>query len=478
MYESFYGLKEKPFSLLPDPAFLYLSKQHEMAVALLRYSLENQTGFSVISGRAGTGKTTLLRRLLRQIGDDASVGLISNTHPSFDELMRWMLHAFDLEGAGLSRAGRHRVFSDYLLAQHAKNRRTMLIIDEAQNMSVDALEELRTLSNINSGGDLLLQVILVGQPPLRDILRRPELKQLAQRIAVDYHLDSLSRDDTRGYIRHRIVIVGGEHELFTEDACDAVYEYCGGNPRLINLLCDLSLVYAYASRGAVVTGELVEQVVMEREQYGALPLFAPTGKPRVELDSPSKAVQSMTTTMKRVAAGSAIQKSGAGSMTAAESLTSGVRHAMGAPAGNFPVDGGKRANTGGSRNSSLKSGRANSAAVRETKSNAVSGRIAAGKRDRAASEPRRYVVAVVIVGLFLAAPLGSHFAKPPTTSVHAEPVAASPSPSPVVAAAASVRTASPGEPSVVVQLPDEAAPAGEQKTDAATDGENVAETAR
>jgi general secretion pathway protein A len=274
MYESFYGLKEKPFSLLPDPAFLYLSRQHEMAITLLEYSLENQAGFCVITGKAGTGKTTLLRRLLNQIGDDVSIGLITNTHHAFGELLRWILHAFSLDGGSDNRARQHRVFTDYLIGQYAKNRRTMLIIDEAQNMSAAALEELRMLSNINSEKDLLLQVILVGQPPLRELLQHPELEQFAQRVAVDYHLDGLSSEETRGYIRHRLRVAGGEHELFTDDACEAVFVHSGGIPRLINLLCDLALVYAYAGQAAVVTGELIEQIVSEREQHGALPVFA------------------------------------------------------------------------------------------------------------------------------------------------------------------------------------------------------------
>ncbi|HSW52559.1 MAG TPA: AAA family ATPase [Sulfuricaulis sp.] len=274
MYETFYGLKEKPFSLLPDPAFLYLSRQHEMAITLLEYSLENQAGFCVITGKAGTGKTTLLRRLLNQIGDDVAIGLITNTHHSFGELLRWILHAFDLDAGGDNRARQHQVFTDYLIGQYAKNRRTMLIIDEAQNMSAAALEELRMLSNINSEKDLLLQVILVGQPPLRELLQHPALEQFAQRVAVDYHLDGLSSEETRGYIRHRLRVAGGEHELFTDDACDAVFVHSGGIPRLINLLCDLALVYAYAAQAAVVTGEIIEQIVSEREQHGALPVFA------------------------------------------------------------------------------------------------------------------------------------------------------------------------------------------------------------
>lgn len=274
MYESFFGLREKPFSLLPDPAYLYLSKQHEMAMALLEYSLANKAGFSVLSGPAGIGKTTLLRRLLSQMGDDVAIGLITNTHSSFGELLRWILHAFNLTDGDKTRTEQYKIFTDYLIERYARHQRTLLIIDEAQNLSVGALEELRMLSNINTEQDLRVQVILVGQPPLRAMLRRPELEQFAQRIAMDYHLVSFSLKDTHRYIRHRLVVAGGEKELFTDDACDAVFNRCRGIPRLINLLCDFALVHAYAEQAAVVTGEIIEQVASEREMHGALPVFA------------------------------------------------------------------------------------------------------------------------------------------------------------------------------------------------------------
>ncbi|MDO8705931.1 MAG: AAA family ATPase [Sulfuricaulis sp.] len=277
MYQSFYGLREKPFSLLPDPAYLYLSQQHEMAISLLEYSLENKAGFCVLSGQAGMGKTTLLRRLLHRMGDDVSIGLITNTHSSFGELLRWILYAFNLADGNKTRAEQYQIFIDYLIERYARHQRTLLIIDEAQNLSPAALEELRMLSNINSEKNLLLQIILVGQPRLREILRRPELEQFAQRIAVDYHLAALSLEETHGYIRHRIIVAGGESELFTDDACDAVFNLCRGIPRLINLLCDFALVYAYAEQAAVVTGELIGQVASEREIHGALPVFAGKG---------------------------------------------------------------------------------------------------------------------------------------------------------------------------------------------------------
>ena len=237
MYEHFYGLREKPFSLLPDPEFLYPSHKHRMAMTLLEYGLSNQTSFSVITGGIGTGKTTLIRHLLNQIGRDITVGLITNTHRSFGDLLQWVLMAFNLEYAGKDKIALYQIFIDFLIREYARNRRTILIVDEAQNMSPETLEELRMLSNINTGKDQVLQVFLVGQPGLRDTLRRPDLEQFAQRIAVDYHLEGLNAAETREYIRHRIIIAGGDPDLFEDAACEAIYRHSGGVPRLINLLC-------------------------------------------------------------------------------------------------------------------------------------------------------------------------------------------------------------------------------------------------
>ena len=200
MYESFYGLKEKPFTLLPDPEYLYLSPKHQRALTLLEYGMMNQAGFSVICGDTGAGKTTLIRRLLTELGDDTRVGLITNTHQSFGELLNWVLMAFGLDGDGKSKAQMHNLFIDFLIEQYAQNKHTVLIVDEAQNMDADTLEELRMLSNINADKDQVLQVILAGQPALRETLRKPELMQFAQRIAVDYYLESLSIEETRAYI--------------------------------------------------------------------------------------------------------------------------------------------------------------------------------------------------------------------------------------------------------------------------------------
>jgi type II secretory pathway predicted ATPase ExeA len=271
MYEVFYGLKEKPFSLLPDPSYLYLSDKHQMALTLLEYSLVNQAGFCVISGVTGAGKTTLIRHLLNQFGDNVAVGLITNTHQSFSELLRWILMAFNLDYSSDSKPLLYHTFVNFLIEQYAKNRNTVLIVDEAQNMSIETLEELRMLSNINADKDQVLQIILVGQPGLRDKLSRPDLEQFAQRIAVDYHIEPLNADETRNYIRHRLTIAGGDPELFEKDAALTVYNYSNGIPRLINLLCESAMVYGYAEGLARISARLVDEVARERRSHGLLP---------------------------------------------------------------------------------------------------------------------------------------------------------------------------------------------------------------
>ncbi|MHB8347653.1 MAG: ExeA family protein [Acidiferrobacterales bacterium] len=271
MYEKFYGLREKPFSLLPDPSFLYPSPKHRMALVLLEYSLMNQSGFSVITGEIGTGKTTLIRQLLNQIDRDVTVGLISNTHRSFGELLQWILMAFNLEYTGKDKVGLYQTFIDFLIKEYARNRRTVLIIDEAQNMAPETLEELRMLSNVNADKDQVLQVFLVGQAGLRDLLRRPDLEQFAQRISVDYHLEPLNAPETRDYIRHRLTVAGGDPELFDDAASEAMFRNTGGVPRLINLLCDTTLVFGYAEQIKRITADLVEEVASEKRKGGLFP---------------------------------------------------------------------------------------------------------------------------------------------------------------------------------------------------------------
>jgi general secretion pathway protein A len=290
MYESFYGFREKPFTLLPDPGFLYLSKRHQMALVLLEYGLMSQAGFTVISGEIGAGKTTLIRHLLNQMDRELTVGLISNTHRSFGELLHWILPAFGLDHAGKDQVGMFRILTDFIISEYAQNRRTILIVDEAQNMSPDALEELRMLSNINADKNQALQIILVGQRELRDTLRQPDLVQFAHRISVDYHLGPLGIEETPCYIRHRLAKAGGDPALFTDDACEAVHRNSGGVPRLINLLCDTALVYGFADQKLSIDADLVADVAREKREGGLFPGF----EPEPMADNPEEVVRPST----------------------------------------------------------------------------------------------------------------------------------------------------------------------------------------
>jgi type II secretory pathway predicted ATPase ExeA len=272
MYESHYGFREKPFSLLPDPSFLYLGRKHSMALALLEYGVKSQAGFTVIAGEIGSGKTTLIRHLLDRLDRNVSVGLISNTHSSFGELLEWVLLAFGIEYKGLDKVARFHRFTDFLINEYAKRRRTVLIIDEAQNLSAETLEELRMLSNINADKNLVLQLILMGQPDLRQLLRRPGMEQFAQRVSVAYYLEALSADETGAYVRHRLKVAGGDPRLFNEEAIALAHKASRGVPRVINTLCDLALVYAYAGGQHHVDRPLMEDVIRDRAATG---LFHP-----------------------------------------------------------------------------------------------------------------------------------------------------------------------------------------------------------
>ena len=280
MYERFFGLTLKPFTLKPDPAFLFPSRQHAMALTLLEYGVESQAAFGLLTGDIGSGKTTLLRRVIRDLENRVSVGLVSNTHSGFQSIVPWLLSSLSVQSDGGSDVARHETLVSHVIRQYAEGKRTVFIIDEAQNLSVAILEELRLLSNVNSERDLVLQIILVGQPELRETLSRPELRQLAQRISVDYHLSPLNAEESAAYIRHRVRAAGCETELFEAEALAAVYQSSAGVPRLINQLCDMALVYAFAEARPTVTLDTVMQVLNDRHRARALPVLQPlAGQP-------------------------------------------------------------------------------------------------------------------------------------------------------------------------------------------------------
>jgi general secretion pathway protein A len=278
MYEHHFGFKSKPFALTPDPAFLYPSRQHALALTMLEYGLASQAAFSLLTGEIGSGKTTLIRRLLRGLGNQVAVGLISNAHARFKSIHGWALSALGIVPNDDSDIGQYEALVDSFVREYGRGRRTLLILDEAQNLSVEVLEELRLLSNVNSEADLVLQIMLVGQPELREKLARPELRQFAQRVSVDFHLRPLDRAETHAYIRHRLRVAGGNMDLFLPEAIEFIYKRTDGIPRLVNHLCDFALVYAFAEHRKDIDAHLVSQVVLDGNTAMLMPSGPSPGK--------------------------------------------------------------------------------------------------------------------------------------------------------------------------------------------------------
>lgn len=277
MYENFYRLDRPPFANVPDPGFLFLSAQHQRALAVLQYALMARAGFCVITGNVGAGKTTLVRRLLQTLDQPVEIGLVSNTScDTFEEFLRWILLAFDLEYRGLDKVEMYDSFVRYMIQQYEKGRPVTLIIDEAQHLAAKHLEELRMLSNVNTERGQILQTILVGQPELWDLLRTPELSQFAQRISYDYFLPPLeSAEVTGAYVRHRLKNAGGSEDLFLPETSALIHSATGGVPRLINLVCDTALVYGYAEEAEHIDQALIERVLADKESG-----FSPIGARR------------------------------------------------------------------------------------------------------------------------------------------------------------------------------------------------------
>jgi type II secretory pathway predicted ATPase ExeA len=268
MYEHFFGFRESPFALTPDPAFLYQSPQHRFAMTLLRYGIVNRAGFCLLTGEVGSGKTLLVRHLLASIEQNLTVGLVANTSRRMDRLLPWICVAFGIETSGQQDADLFAAFANFVVREYGAGRRLLLIVDEAQNLGADMLEELRVISNINADKNFVLQTMLVGQPELREILQQRELRQFAQRISVDYHLESLSPDDAHAYVQHRLGVAGGDPGTITGEAVQVAFEASGGIPRLINQLCDMALVYAFSDQQLRVTAGLMQQVVEDRRRGG------------------------------------------------------------------------------------------------------------------------------------------------------------------------------------------------------------------
>lgn len=262
LYNDYFGFTERPFSLSPDPDFLFWSKEHVRARTVLEYGLATRAPLTVVSGEVGTGKTTLIQELLRKVEEDFSVGLISNARGDRGDLLRWVLGAFDLDvDNSADYVDLFQKFQDFVVEEYSVGRHVVLIVDEAQNLGVETLEELRMLTNINSGKDELLQIILVGQSELRDLIRNPSLRQFAQRVTSTYHLGALDLKTTFNYVRHRLKHVGGSGQEFTEEAITLVHQESDGIPRMINKICDLALVYAWSADENVVDQNIVRELI-------------------------------------------------------------------------------------------------------------------------------------------------------------------------------------------------------------------------
>jgi type II secretory pathway predicted ATPase ExeA len=273
MYEAYYGLREKPFSILPDPDLIYWGQHHRLAFAMLEFGVMNSAGFTVITGEIGSGKTTLLRYLLRRLDSHLAVGLIANTPHGRDGLLAWVMMSLNQPFEG-SYPTLFRRFNQFLYDEYKRGRRVILIVDEAQNLGVEALEELRMLSNINADKYQFLQIILVGQPQLKDMLRSPQLVQFAQRVSSDFHLKPLNVREVGEYIAYRLKAVGSRRRLFSDSACKLIAEASRGIPRTINILCDTALVYGYAACVDEINAEIVASVIQNKAHYGVLPLTA------------------------------------------------------------------------------------------------------------------------------------------------------------------------------------------------------------
>jgi type II secretory pathway predicted ATPase ExeA len=272
MYEKFYHLREKPFSLAPDPAYLYMAKRHRHALTMLEYVLGEASGFALITGEVGCGKTTVVRHFLERIDRKLSVAFVTNTHPGMGALLPWVVESLGLQPGQLSPSELYRRFARHAKCGYDDGQRIVLVIDEAQNLGVAGLEELRVLSNLNVGKDMLLQTILIGQPELRSLLRLNELRQFAQRIAIECHLEALQPEETLAYVRHRIQVAGGHSELFDPEALQLIHECTGGVPRLVNLVCDTALVYGFSEQQPLIDAQIVRQVLQDRAVNGSLTL--------------------------------------------------------------------------------------------------------------------------------------------------------------------------------------------------------------
>ena len=270
MYETFFKLRSKPFDLLPDPRFIYMSKSHKKALTYLDYGIRERSGFVLLTGEVGSGKTTLIRDLLDKHYEHIVLSKIFNTRVTSEQLLAMINDDFGLAVQGKDKVTLIRDLNEFLINQYASGNQPILIIDEAQNLSAELLEEVRMLSNLEASTSKLLQIILVGQPELRAILSAPELRQLRQRININCHLQALNREEIEQYIFRRLEVAGNSSAVdFEPESLDAIFTYSRGIPRLINMICDFLLFLAFAEETTTLSVEMVRDVIgdLDFENY-------------------------------------------------------------------------------------------------------------------------------------------------------------------------------------------------------------------
>jgi general secretion pathway protein A len=273
MYCEYYDFREKPFTITPNPRFIFLSKNHQEAFAHLLYGIDNHVGFIELTGEVGTGKTTVLRTLLGDLDESSyRTALIFNPCLSAIELLRSINHEYGIPGEGLSNAELLQELNRFLLRENAAGHTIVLVIDEAQNLDSEVLEQIRLISNLETENDKLIQIVLAGQPELGRLLERPELRQLAQRITVRYHLLPMDFEDLSDYIHHRMTVAGcGRAVYFTPAALKRIFRYSGGIPRLINIVCDRALLIGYVEEHREISSCLIKSAISEIRRGGSFP---------------------------------------------------------------------------------------------------------------------------------------------------------------------------------------------------------------
>jgi len=266
MYLEYYNLRENPFNVTSDPSFLYMSKRHKEAFTHLLYGIKERKGFIEITGEVGTGKTTLCRALLNQLDSHTKAAFIFNSDLSQIQLLQSIVDDLGIQVRRKTKIELFNGLNNYLIDQLKKGNNVILILDEAQNLKSHTLEQMRMLSNLETEKEKLFQIILVGQPELKDKLNAPDLRQLRQRIGIRYHITPLSKDEIAGYVYHRLYVAGSDGTVrFTEDALERIYEYSGGIPRLINIVCDKALLLGFVLETFIVNGETIERSIQEVE---------------------------------------------------------------------------------------------------------------------------------------------------------------------------------------------------------------------